>query len=77
MTTERILTLKITSWRKIYFNSKRAVVSIFVLIAIIFCLDLPILFNELPYNDNNTNLTIYEMFFSTQLVDVYEMVSFI
>ena len=62
MTTERILTLKIRMWRKRYFSTTKAVISIMIVLGYLLGLNAGGLIVS-PRND--TNLSIFDSFMST------------
>ena len=72
MTTEQILTMKIKLWRKRYFSSKKAVISVIIVLIYLLALDTPFLVNGLT---NDTNMTIFIRYMSTDLARVYVEVS--
>ena len=71
MTTERILTLKIKIWRKRYFNNKKAVISVLIVLGYLIALNTPLVTNGLT---NDTNLTIFSRYASTDLSKAYAQV---
>ena len=54
MTIERYLTMKIKVWRKLYFNSKRALLLSVAIVVIFFGSFIPLLIIEPETNQNET-----------------------
>jgi hypothetical protein len=66
MVVERYLNIKIMSWRKVYFNKKRAVLVCFTVVFATLCINIPFLTVN---TSDSVNLTsIYDEFMKNNLV---------
>ena len=74
MSVERVLILKISNWRKLYYNKTKAFLTSIAVTFLVFCINCPILTVDKLDNSNLTNVT-YE-YFKIDLVDTYIKVKF-
>ena len=78
MAVERYVTVKIATWRKLYFDSKRAVIVSLVVFFVYLLCGVPLLLVEVNLKKaNNTFLTAFDIFTMSDTFAIYIKVLYV